>query len=83
MNFLDRVSKNAQISNLMQSGQWEPSCSSGQTDRHEDNGRFSRCVKAPERSTFCPHAAFMCFVWISEKKTQQLFSHRELTYLFL
>jgi len=35
-----------------------------QTDRHEDNGRFSHCAKAPETSTFCPHAAFTCFVWI-------------------
>jgi hypothetical protein len=63
--------------------QWEPSCSGGQkgrqtdrqTGRHEDNDRFSHFAKAPKRSTFCPHAAFMCFVWISEKNPAVIFTY--------
>jgi len=35
LNFLDRFSKNIQISNFMQTVQWEPSCSM-QTDGHDE-----------------------------------------------
>jgi hypothetical protein len=44
-NFLDRFWKNTQISNLMKSIQWEPSCSI-RTDRHDEaNNRFSQFYK--------------------------------------
>ena len=40
----------------------------GRTDRHDKaNNHFSHFRESAWNSTFCPHSAFMCFVWIWEQ----------------
>jgi len=52
MNFLDRFSKNIQVSNLIKSVLWKPSCSTrtdGRTDRHDEaNSRFRSFANSPK-----------------------------------
>ena len=50
--------------------QWEPNCSM-QTDGRTENTKlilaFRNFANAPKNCTFCPHSAFVCFVFISEQ----------------
>jgi len=84
-NFLDRFSKNTQNQISWKFVQWERSCAM-QTDKHEAtiaNSSFSQfCERAVKNPTFWPHPAFICCVWISQKK-QRLFLHTALTDWFL
>ena len=65
LNFLDRFSKNTEISDFFfKSDQLEPSCSmraDGQTGVTKFIAAFRNFAIAPKNTTFCPHIVFVTF----------------------